>query len=96
MQSCVQPNSLMTISGKGLLSQKKEMSTHSYFFFFFFLGVCTLVCVGKVCVLCGCLTVAATGAAGTDWLHNLVCGLFLAPWMADSRPQTHTHWRRHT
>lgn len=58
-------------------------------------GVCVCVCP---CVLCGCLTVNAMGAAGTDPLHNLVCGLCLAPWMADSRPQTltHTHTHRHT
>lgn len=44
-----------------------------------------------VCVMHVFETVTATGAAGTDWLHNLVCSLCLAPWMADSRPQTHTH-----
>lgn len=36
-------------------------------------------------------TVAATGAAGTDWLHNLVCSLCLAPRTADSRPPTQIH-----
>lgn len=36
-------------------------------------------------------TVAATGAAGIDWLHNPVCSLCLAPWMADSRPPTQIH-----
>lgn len=50
-----------------------------------------LRCVFAVCVMWVFETVAATGAAGTDWLHNPVCSLCLAPWTADSRPPTQTH-----
>lgn len=41
-------------------------------------------------------TLTATGTAGTDWLHNMVCSFCLAPWMADSRPQNHkSHTHEH-
>lgn len=59
---------------------------------FYDFQVCMLVCGSdRVCAISVFETVTATGAAGTDWLHNLVCSLCLAPWMADSRLQTHTH-----
>lgn len=45
----------------------------------------------RVCATSVFETATATGAAGTDWLHNPVCSLCLTHWMADSRLQTHTH-----
>ena len=54
--------------------------------------VCDHVWSNFFCPKCIFETLPATGAAGTDWLHNLVCSLCLAPWMADSS----THWHAHT
>lgn len=57
------------------------------------LQVCMIVCAWMHEYMLE--TVAATGTAGSNWLHNLVHSCCITPWMADSRPQTQTHKNRH-
>lgn len=95
VQSCVQPNKFFYDNFLSkVCSHERKMPTHLYVCMLF--RCVRFVCERRsVCVVWVFETVTATGAAGTDWLHNLVCSLCLAPWMADCRPQTHIHTHTH-